>query len=108
MKLAQEVDVFIVDQPSPEPGSWLVESTFHQALVDLADIRSLSVSHQRAMRRNYFFVVNSPSIRGLSRELYLHTDYVEELCTDDKAKADRAIRNHYSPYRMLLEEMREP
>ena len=108
LKLAQEVDGFAPG----DPASWPAEIAFHQAVVDLADCPALSACYERVVRCNYFFATNSPHIPILFPSRHSHTDYVEALCADDAAEADRATRatrDHYSPCReVLVEETERP
>ncbi len=106
LKLAQEVDDFTSADPAAWPAeiaaTWPAEIAFHQALVDLADCRGLSASYERVMRRNCFFAINSAHILILLPNSHSHTGYVEGLCTDDAAEADRAMQAHYLAYREVL------
>ena len=105
LELAREVDDFTPE----DPAAWPAEIAFHQALVDLADCADLSASYQRVMRRNYFFAINSAHIHIRLSNCRTHSDYVEALCTDDEAEADRAILDEFSTHRkVLVEETKGP
>ncbi len=101
LELAREVDVFARD----DPASWPAEIAFRQTLVDLANCPSLSASYGRVMRCNYFFATNSAHIRLPFTNRRTHSDYVEALCTDDAAEADRAMMADFSTHLEVLEEV---
>jgi GntR family transcriptional regulator, rspAB operon transcriptional repressor len=94
VELAEAVDSF---RPK-DPAAWPSEIAFHQALVDLAASRGLSISYNRVMRRNYFFSLNSAQVvlDVGNPPANQHTLLVEGLCTDDSAVADRLIVAHYA------------
>jgi len=100
LELARELDEF----PPKDPSAWPAEMAFHQALVDLANCPALSASHERVMRRNYFFSINSAHIhvRTTAAALAPHSNLVEALCTDDPDAADRAIMTHYAHDRAVM------
>ncbi len=102
LSLAEEVDNFT----SGDSASWPAEIAFHQALVDLAECRSLSAAYEPVIRRHCFIGANSSRMSNfyLSPGRMQHAEYVEALTTDDPAEADAAILGHYKSYRDVLAE----
>jgi DNA-binding GntR family transcriptional regulator len=96
--LARQVDRFTPG----DPAAWPAEIEFHQALVDLAGCEALSASHERVMRRNYFFATNSAHLRISYSSRDQHVTLVDQLCTEDPEEADRAILAAFANHREVL------